>query len=125
MRVYLAIAIGGVLGCWARYALTVSMQAALGRDFPYATMTINILGSFLMGFLFILTLERLTVPPYIRVGILTGGLGGFTTFSAYAMETLLLAEGGEVGKSVLYVVLSNGIGIAAAFAGATAARALA
>jgi fluoride exporter len=122
MRVYLAVAIGGIIGCWARYAMTVWLQSAYGRDFPYATLAINLIGSFLMGLLFVLTLERATIEPYIRVGILTGVLGGFTTFSTYAMETLLLAEGGEAGKGMLYVVLSNVLGIGAALVGAALAR---
>jgi fluoride exporter len=122
MRVYLAVAIGGIIGCWARYAMTVWLQSAYGRDFRYATLAINLIGSFLMGLLFVLTLERATIEPYIRVGILTGVLGGFTTFSTYAMETLLLAEGGEAGKGMLYVVLSNVLGIGAALVGAALAR---
>ncbi len=122
MRVYLAVAIGGIIGCWARYTMTVWVQSAYGRDFPYATLAINVIGSFLMGFLFVLTLERATIEAYLRVGILTGVLGGFTTFSTYAMETLLLAEGGEAGKGLLYVVLSNVFGIGAALVGAGLAR---
>jgi len=122
MLVYLAIAIGGTLGCWARYAMTNMIQSIYGRDFPYATLLINVLGSFLMGFLFIETLERLAVSPYIRIGILTGFLGGFTTFSTFAMETLLLAEQGEGGKSILYVALSLILGFFAAFGGAYIAR---
>jgi fluoride exporter len=88
MWTYVAIAIGGTLECWARYAQTNLVQAALGRDFPFATMSINVIGSFLMGFLFILTLERLMIPPSVRVGVLTGVLGGYTTFSTFEMETL-------------------------------------
>jgi fluoride exporter len=122
MRAYLAIAIGGTLGCWARYAMTNLVQAIYGRDFPYATLSINVLGSFLMGFLFIETLERLTISPQLRIGILTGFLGGFTTFSTFAMETLLLAEQGEAAKSVLYVALSIALGLFAAFGGAYIAR---
>lgn len=122
MRIYLAIAIGGVLGCWARYAMTNLVETIGGRDFPFATLSINVLGSFLIGFLFIAMVERLTVAPYIRFGIITGGLGGFTTFSTFSMETLLLAEQGEVAKSVLYVLLSVALGLVAAFAGAYIAR---
>jgi fluoride exporter len=122
MWTYVAIAIGGTLGCWARYAQSNFVQAALGRDFPFATLSINVIGSFLMGFLFILTLERLMIPPSVRVGVLTGVLGGYTTFSTFEMETLLLAENGEFLKAALYVVLSVVIGFAASFGGAYLAR---
>ena len=100
------------------------MQAVFGRDFPLATLSINVIGSFLMGFVFILTLERLSVPPTVRVGVLTGVLGGYTTFSTFEMEALLLAENGEFLKAALYVILSVVIGFAAAFGGAYIARSL-
>ena len=122
MWTYVAIAIGGTLGCWARYAQTNLVQAVFGRDFPLATLSINVIGSFLMGFLFILTLERLMIPPSVRAGVLTGVLGGYTTFSTFEMETLLLAENGELFKAALYVALSVVIGFAAAFGGAFLAR---
>jgi CrcB protein len=122
MWTYVAIAIGGTLGCWARFAQTNLVQTVYGREFPFATMSINVIGSFLMGFLFIETLERLTLSPSLRTGILTGVLGGYTTFSTFEMETLLLAEGGEVLKAIIYVVLSVGLGFLAAFGGAYIAR---
>lgn len=122
MWTYLAIAFFGVLGCWARFAQTNLVQAVFGRDFPYATLSINVLGSFLMGFLFIESLERLTLSPALRTGILTGLIGGYTTFSTFEMETLLLAEEGEALKAVLYVALSVGLGFVAAFGGAYMAR---
>jgi CrcB protein len=119
---YVAIAVGGTLGCWARFAMTNLVQAICGRDFPYATLSINVLGSFLMGFLFIEMLERLTISPALRTGVLTGVLGGYTTFSTFEMETLLLVEQGEPGKAILYIALSVGLGFLAAFAGAYIAR---
>ncbi len=122
MQPYIAIAIGGVLGCWARYAMTNLVQTIYGRDFPYATLSINVLACFLMGFLFVETLERLTISPVLRIGILTGFIGGFSTFSTFAMETLLLAEQGDANKSVLYVVLSIFLGMLATFGGAFIAR---
>jgi CrcB protein len=122
MWTYIAIAVGGTIGCWGRYAMTNLVQAIYGKDFPYATMSINLLGSFLMGFLFIETLERLTLSPELRTGILTGGLGGFTTFSTFEMETLLLVEQGNLGKAALYVLLSVGLGFLGAFGGAYLAR---
>jgi fluoride exporter len=122
MMSYVAIAIGGTFGCWARYGMTNLMQSIYGRDFPYATLSINVLGSFLMGFLFVETIERLTVSPEVRTGILTGFIGGFTTFSTFSMEILLLAEQGFAAKGLLYVLLSIGLGLAAAFGGAYIAR---
>ncbi|HSU04005.1 MAG TPA: fluoride efflux transporter CrcB [Acetobacteraceae bacterium] len=122
MWTYVAIAIGGTIGCWARYATTNLVQAIYGSDFPYATLFINVLGSFLMGFLFIETLERLTVSPAVRTGILTGVLGGYTTFSTFEMESLLLVEQGEPLKAALYVGLSVGLGFVCAFGGAYIAR---
>jgi CrcB protein len=121
---YAAIGAFGALGCWARFAQTSLVQAALGRDFPYATMSINVMGSFLMGFLFVATLERLTISPALRTGFLTGFLGGYTTFSTFEMEALLLAEAGEGFKAIVYVVLSVVLGFAAAFGGAYIARSL-
>ncbi|MHB1514334.1 MAG: fluoride efflux transporter CrcB [Acidiferrobacteraceae bacterium] len=119
---YVAVAIGGVLGCWARYYLTGAIQSLFGRGFPYATLLINVVGAFLMGFLFVETLEHLSVTPAIRAGILVGVIGGFTTFSTFAMETLLLAEEGDGGKAVLYVVLSVVLGVSAAFGGVALAH---
>lgn len=72
MWTYIAIAAFGTLGCWARYGMTKLVQTICGRDFPYATLSINVGGSFLMGFLFVETLERLTMSPELRTGILTG-----------------------------------------------------
>jgi fluoride exporter len=122
MWTYVAIAVGGTIGCWARYGMTNLVQSIYGRDFPYATMSINLLGSFLMGFLFIETLERLPTSPELRTGILTGFLGGFTTFSTFSMETLLLVEQGYVLRAILYMVLSTTFGLLAAFTGAYIAR---
>ena len=122
LATYFAIAVGGTLGCWARYAMTNLVQTVYGRDFPYATLSINLLGSFLMGFLFIETLDRLTISPALRTGILTGVLGGYTTFSTFEMETLLLVEQGEPMRAVLYIVLSVVLGFLCAFGGAYIAR---
>jgi CrcB protein len=102
--------------------MTNLVQAIAGRDFPYATLSINVLACFLMGFVFVETLERLTISPVLRIGILTGFLGGFSTFSTFGMEAFLLAEQGEAGKSVLYVVLSVFLGLLATFGGVFLAR---
>lgn len=124
MQTYLAVAVAGVLGCWLRLLLGNFIPTFAGRDFPWATLTINILGSFLMGFLFIATAERFAISQPLRVGILTGFLGGFTTFSAFSMEMLLLVQGGEPGKGAIYAVTSVAFGLIACFIGALLARAI-
>ncbi|HEV2320835.1 MAG TPA: fluoride efflux transporter CrcB [Gammaproteobacteria bacterium] len=121
---YVAVAMGGIVGCCARYGVSQAVQVFYGRSFPLATLAINVSGCLAMGFLFYLTLERVSVSPSLRVAILTGVLGGFTTFSTFAMETLLLMEDGETAYAVLYVLLSVGLGVAAAFLGAYLARSI-
>jgi fluoride exporter len=122
MWTYIAIAFFGTLGCWARYAMTNLVQTIYGKDFPHATLSINVGGSFLMGFLFIETLERLTLSPELRTGILTGFIGGYTTFSTFEMEIFLLVEQSDHLKALLYLGLSIVLGFIAAFSGAVIAR---
>ena len=119
---YLYIALFSVAGAFARYMQSAAVQRLLGREFPFATLSINVLGSFLMGSLFFVTLERVTMSPALRTGILTGGLGAYTTFSTFSLETLNLLEGGEVAKAVAYMTLSVILGVAAAMLGAYMAR---
>jgi len=121
---YVAVALGGVVGCCARYGVTQAVQTFYGRNFPLATLIINVAGCLLMGFLFYATLERVSVSQSMRIAILTGVLGGFTTFSAFAMETLLLAEGGKLLHAVLYVTLSVVLCLLAVYLGAWGARSL-
>lgn len=122
MATYIALAIGGVLGVYARYGLTRFIQSLYGQDFPLATLIVNLVGTFLLAFLFVQTLERVTISPAVRTGILTGGLGAFTTFSTFIMEALLLIEDGQAGKAALYLALSVGLGLAAAFCAVYIAR---
>ncbi len=122
MWTYFGVAVGGAVGCCARYAVTQLIQQVYGRSFPLATLIINVLGCFLMGFLFFETLERISMSPTLRTAILTGGLGGFTTFSTFAMESILLIEGGEIGYMAAYLLLSVFLGLAAALVGAYIAR---
>ncbi len=122
IRTLAAISIFGTLGCWARYGQTILMQNVYGREFPIAVLSINVLGSFLIGFLFVETAERLVMDPAIRTGILTGFLGGYTTFSTFELETLTIVENGELAKALLYVLLSVVLGFVAVFFGVYIAR---
>jgi fluoride exporter len=119
---WLAVAIGGTLGCWLRYGQTLFVQNLFGREFPSATLSINVIGSFLMGFLFVATAERFDFSPALRLGVLTGFLGGYTTFSTFSMESLLLVQQGQAARALLYVVLSVGLGFAGAVLGVWIAR---
>ncbi len=121
---YVAVATGGAFGCAARYGLTELIQLVWGRNFPVATLIINVLGSFILGFLFFETLDRLTIAPILRTAILTGGLGGFTTFSTFMVESMLLVVDGRPGRALLYMTLSVMLGFAAAVAGGLLSRQL-
>jgi CrcB protein len=118
------IALFAVLGAWARYGQSLLVQTVFGRNFPWATLSINVLGCFLMGFLFFETLERISLAPELRTGILTGGLGAYTTFSTFSLETLVLFENGEPAKALLYMFSSLFLCVAAAFAGAWISRSI-
>ena len=119
---YIYIAVFAIVGAYARYGQTLAVQGMLGRMFPFATLSINVLGSFLMGFLFFLTLERVTISPELRTGLLTGGLGAYTTFSTFSLETFNLIENGELLKATLYVFGSVVLSLAAVIFGAYLAR---
>lgn len=122
MWTWVSIAGFAILGAWARYGQSILVQEVFGRAFPWATLSINVLGSFLMGFLFFETVDRINMDPSLRTGILTGGLGAYTTFSTFALENLVLLQDGEAAKAALYVTASNILGIGAAIGGAWIAR---
>jgi CrcB protein len=88
----IAIAVGGAFGSVARYGVSMSVYGLLGRGFPYGTLVVNVLGSFAMGLLTVLLLDRAAVGPEARAAVLIGFLGGFTTFSAFSIETLSLLQ---------------------------------
>jgi CrcB protein len=123
--IYFWIALGGALGSMARYWLNNAVIAATGPAFPWGTLLINILGSFVIGFFGTLTVEvpRFSVPAEIRVFVIVGLCGGFTTFSAFSLQTVELARlgewqraGGYVAASVVLCLLVCWLGIAAALA---------
>jgi len=101
-----AIAIGGAVGSVLRFLVSTSVHRVMGRDFPYGTLTVNVLGSLLMGFLFIMLVERQISSIELRSGVLFGVLGAFTTFSSFSFETLALVESGELGKAFINVFMS-------------------
>ena len=106
MQQLLAIAGGGALGAFLRFGMSNNVYRLLGRDFPYGTMAVNVLGSLLMGFLFVLFVERMVVSAEWRSGLLIGLLGAFTTFSTFSFETLALFDAGASIKALVNIIAS-------------------
>jgi CrcB protein len=118
----LAIAGGGAIGALLRYWMSSGITHLLGRSFPYGTLAVNVLGSLLMGFLYIMLIDKLSLGPVWRAALLVGLLGAFTTFSTFSIETLNLMEQGELIKAFLNVVLSVVLCLIAAWVGVLAGR---
>ncbi len=125
MPVLLQVALGGAIGASLRYASGGIAMRLLGSGFPYGTMFVNILGSFLMGFAAFYMLERMDgsfgrYAPFI----LTGVLGGFTTFSAFSLDAVFLFERSRYGAAAIYMGGSVALAMLALFAGMALARSL-
>ena len=120
----LAITIGGGLGALCRYGLFQAVQRLSGPGFPTGTLAANLLGSFLIGFLWQL-FEGSRLTNEWRLFLFTGFLGGFTTFSTFARETTQLLKVGEWKTGLAYLLLSNGLGLTLVVAGYLLARRLA
>ncbi len=100
------IAAGGATGALMRYWMSNGIYAILGRGFPYGTLTVNVVGSILMGFCYVFMIERMDVSVEWRAALMIGLLGAFTTFSTFSIETLNLLESGEQLKAALNILLS-------------------
>jgi CrcB protein len=118
----LAIAGGGALGAIFRFGMSNGIYRLLGRDFPYGTMLVNVLGSLLMGFFFVVLVERMAVSVEWRAGILVGLLGAFTTFSTFSFETLALFDAGAPIKALVNILASVVLCIAATWLGVSLGR---
>jgi CrcB protein len=122
MNQVLAIAGGGAVGAVLRYWLSSGVYTLTGRGFPYGTLVVNVLGSLVMGFLYIWLLERMPGGVAVRAFLLVGLLGAFTTFSTFSLETLNLMEAGQIARAVLNTLLSVVLCVAAAALGVMLAR---
>jgi len=120
----LAIAGGGALGAVSRFWVSSGVYRLFGREFPWGTLAVNVIGSFAMGLLFVLLLERTVLSPELRAALLVGFLGSFTTFSTFSLETLTLVQQGETGRALLNILASVLLCLAACWGGIIAARAL-
>ena len=122
-RMSLAVLAGGGIGALCRYIIGAAFVQRLGPGFPYGTLVINLLGCFLIGILAQLAITRsIAVTPIVRAFLVVGVLGGFTTFSSFAYETVTLLDEAAALPALLYVCGSVLGGILAAFAGIAIVR---
>ncbi|MCB1801040.1 MAG: fluoride efflux transporter CrcB [Gammaproteobacteria bacterium] len=118
----LAIAAGGAIGALLRFWMSNGIYALLGRGFPYGTLFVNVLGSLVMGYLYIVMLERMTLAAEWRAFAMVGLLGAFTTFSTFSIETLNLLQQTEYAKAAANMLISVLACVAAAYLGVVLAR---
>jgi len=122
LKQLIMIAAGGAVGSLMRFLLSTGVHRITGRDFPYGTVSVNVLGSLLMGVLYIVLIERASVGAEWRALLLVGFLGAFTTFSTFSIETLNLLENGELIKAGTNVFLSVFLCVLAAWSGVIVGR---
>ncbi|PJK28510.1 fluoride efflux transporter CrcB [Minwuia thermotolerans] len=121
MNALIAVALGGALGALGRYGVQALMLRLFGAGFPLGTLTVNVAGSLLMGFLVHLLVAR-GASPELKSFLLIGCLGALTTFSTFSLDAVSLYERGAVGLAALYVAASVVLSIGALFAGVSLAR---
>ena len=101
---WLAVAIGGALGAMARYGFSGWIFDSTSHKFPYATLSVNVMGSLVMGVLFVLILEKGALPPEMRSLLMIGFLGAFTTFSTFSLDALGLWQNGHLFLALVYAL---------------------
>ena len=121
---FLAVSLGAILGANLRYVLSRYAAKVMGPVFPYGTLIINIVGSFIVGWFVIWTTERVLVDPRWRLLVVVGFCGGFTTFSSYAFETMSYFEQGQWALMAANFLANNLLCLLAALAGMALARML-
>jgi CrcB protein len=123
---YVWIALGSAIGGMARYACSSLVAGWIGETFPFGTLLVNVLGSFVIGFFAALTGPdgRLLVAPDARQFVMVGLCGGYTTFSSFSLQTLALLRGGDVSGAAWNIAASVGLCMLAVWLGALAAGAL-
>jgi fluoride exporter len=124
MTRFMLICCGGAVGTGARYLLGGLAVRWLGPDFPYGTLIINVLGSFLIGVVQQIGLTSLWIPDTLRVVLAIGVMGGFTTYSSFSYETIKLVESGSWAAAALYVALTTVLCLGGCTAGLALGRLL-
>jgi CrcB protein len=117
MTRFVLICCGGAVGTGARYLLGSLAVRWLGPDFPYGTLVINVLGSFLIGVVQQVAFTTVWIPETLRLVLAVGVMGGFTTYSSFSYETIRLIETGSWPAATLYVVLTTALCLGGCLAG--------
>jgi fluoride exporter len=124
LKNFLTISVAAIAGANLRYLLSRVAARQLGPVFPYGTLFINIIGSFIVGFFLIWTTERVLIDPRWRLLIVIGFCGSFTTFSSYAFETMAYFDHGQWGLMAVNILSNNILCLGGALAGMALARAV-
>ena len=119
---YVAVGAGAIIGANLRFIVGTWAAEQWGADFPYGTLIVNVSGAFVIGVFLSLVGERIDIHPMWRLFFATGLLGGYTTFSSYAWETLTLAQDGALLRAAVYVIGSNVVGLLGVWLGAVVGR---
>jgi len=114
LKNFILIGLGGGLGSMLRYGSNLLLN---GKLFPYSTLTVNIIGSFIIGLVFALSMKDQQFDANWKLFLTTGICGGFTTFSAFSVENMELLQAGKWGTALIYIAISICLGILAAFIG--------
>ncbi|MDR3521063.1 MAG: fluoride efflux transporter CrcB [Acidocella sp.] len=124
--IYLYVAVGGALGSMARFWMANTMAILTGPEFPWGTLLINIIGSFVISFFGVLASHglRFAVPYELRVFVTVGLCGGFTTFSSFSLQTIDLIKTGQAGRAMIYAAASVTLCVGACGLGFLAATAI-
>ncbi len=123
MKLILAVAAGGALGAVGRYLMMIQVGHWLGGGFPYATLVVNVVGSFALGLLVEIMALVWSPAPELRALLVVGMLGAFTTFSTFSMDVVLHFHRGELAITAVYILASVALSIAGLFAGLHVVRA--
>ena len=124
MPVIVGVALGGALGASARWLLDRFLERHTESVFPWSTFTINLTGCLAIGIVIETLVDRHHLPAWLRVGIVVGVLGGYTTFSTFSQETFSLLESNDVGVALAYTTTSVVAGVLAVYLGTLLGRAL-
>ena len=124
LGILLAVALGGALGSLARYFVAGAVQSAAWPGFPWGIFVVNISGGFIMGLIVELSALKLNLTPEVRAFLTVGILGGYTTFSTFSLDSVLLIQRGQWSAAAAYMVGSTVLSVLALFVGLWLVRAV-